>query len=252
MKRLDGKNIIIIGGTSGIGYSSALKLAANGANIIISGRDNVKGLSVEKEILNLGVKAKYIRCDITNKNQIKNMFDESFTFFNRIDCAFNNAGIEGNISLFSDSTEENFDNVMNTNLKGIWWCLKHEIDHMLANGGGNIINMSSTSGIVGNGFGMTAYAASKHAIIGLTKSIALEYAKQNIRVNAVCPAFVETPMIDSICAENPKLRRRFEACQPIGRMAKPDEIANAVLYLCSDESTFITGNSFVIDGGLTI
>lgn len=130
--------------------------------------------------------------------------------------------------------------------------MKNVIRHMLDNGKGNIINMSSTSGLVGNGFGMTAYSASKFALIGLTKSVALEYAKQNIRVNAICPAFVETPMITSICNENPKLRRRFEACQPIGRMARPEEIGDAVVYLCSDESSFMTGTSFVIDGGLTI
>lgn len=112
--------------------------------------------------------------------------------------------------------------------------------------------MSSTSGLVGNGFGMSAYSASKFAIIGLTKSVALEYAKKNIRVNAICPAFVETPMINSICEKDPKLKRRFEMCQPIGRMAMPDEIANGVVYLLSDESSFITGNSFIIDGGLTI
>lgn len=117
---------------------------------------------------------------------------------------------------------------------------------------GNILNMASTSGLVGNGFGMSAYAASKFGVIGLTKSVALEYAKQHIRVNAICPAFVETPMISSICEKNPKLRRRFESCQPVGRMGKPEEIANAVLYLLSDESSFITGSAFVIDGGLTI
>jgi len=130
--------------------------------------------------------------------------------------------------------------------------MKYEIEHMLKNGYGNILNMSSTSGLVGNGFGMTAYAASKFAIVGLTKSVALEYSKSNIRVNALCPGFVETPMIDSICDKNPKLKRRFEACQPIGRMAKPNEIANAVHYLFSEESSFITGTAFVIDGGLTI
>lgn len=252
MKRLEGKNIIITGGTSGIGHASAIKLASNGANIIISGRDDKKGNSVVKELLNFGIKAKYIKCDVTKKNEIKEMLDKSISYLGRIDCAFNNAGIEGEIASFVDSTEENWDSVINTNLKGIWYCMKYEIEHMLGNGVGNIVNMSSTSGLVGNGFGMTAYAASKFAIIGLTKSVALEYAKKNIRVNTLCPAFVETPMIESICKNHPKLRRRFESCQPIGRMAKPEEIANSVLYLCSDESSFMTGNTFIIDGGLTI
>lgn len=252
MRRLENKNILITGGTSGIGRASAIKLATNGANVIISGRDADRGKSVVDEALKLGGKIKFIKCDITNHLEIKKMFDEAISYFGRIDCAFNNAGIEGEIAYFAESTEQNWDNVINTNLKSVWYCMKHEIDHMLKNGAGNIINMSSTSGLVGNGFGMTAYAASKFAIIGLTKSVALEYAKQNIRVNSICPAFVETPMIESICNNNPKLKRRFESSQPIGRMATPEEIANSVLYLCSEESSFMTGNALIIDGGLTI
>lgn len=252
MTRMLGKNVIITGGTSGIGKVAALKLAQNGANVLICGRDRNKGMSVEKEIQEQNVNIKFIQCDVTNRSDVENLFSSAKAHFGRIHCLFNNAGIEGVISDFSESTENNWDQVINTNVKGVWYCMKMAIEDMLANGGGNILNMSSTSGLVGNGFGMSAYAASKFAIIGLTKSVALEYAKKNIRVNAICPAFVETPMIDSICSEHPKLKRRFEMCQPIGRMALPDEIANAVLYLCSDESSFMTGNSFVIDGGLTI
>jgi len=252
VKRLSGKNIIVTGGTSGIGKISAIKLAENGANVIICGRNEKKGESVIKEIIDNKGQCKFLKCDITKKTDIENVFELAIKHFGSIDCLFNNAGIEGKITPFADSTEENWDHVINTNLKSIWYCMKNIIHHMLANGRGNILNMASTSGLVGNGFGMSAYAASKFAVIGLTKSVALEYAKHNIRINAICPAFVETPMIDSICQENPKLKRRFEACQPLGRMAKPDEIANAVIYLCSDESSFITGTSFIIDGGLTI
>lgn len=252
MKRLSEKNVVITGGTSGIGRLSAIKLAENGANVIIAGRNADRGNAVVEEIIENNGLAKFIQCDVTNKNEVENLFNLSASHFGSIDCLFNNAGIDGEIASFADSTEKNWDSVINTNLKGVWYCMKSVIRHMLANGKGNIINMSSTSGLVGNGFGMTAYSASKFAIIGLTKSVALEYAKQNIRVNAICPAFVETPMITSICNENPKLRRRFEACQPIGRMAKPEEIGNAIVYLCSDESSFMTGTSFVIDGGLTI
>jgi len=252
MKRLLGKNIIVTGGTSGIGRMSAIKLAENGANLIICGRDEKKGASVVQEITDNTGKATFVRCDVTNKNDVENLFELAASELGSIDCLFNNAGIEGKIASFEDSTEENWDHVFNTNLKGIWYCMKNAIKHMVIHGKGNIINMSSTSGLVGNGFGMTAYAASKFAIIGLTKSVALEYAKQNIRINALCPAFVDTPMVDAICQENPKLKRRFEACQPIGRMAKPEEIANAVIFLFSDESSFMTGTSFVVDGGLTI
>ena len=252
MKRLTGKNIVVTGGTSGIGKVSAIKLAENGANLIICGRDEAKGKSVVNTIIENSGNAKFIKCDVTSRIEVDSLFDAAKSEFGTIDCLFNNAGIEGKIASFSDSTEENWDRVINTNLKGIWYCMKSVIQHMLDNGKGNILNMSSTSGLVGNGFGMTAYAASKFAIIGLTKSLALEYAKQNIRVNALCPAFVDTPMIESICGENPKLKRRFEMCQPMGRMATPEEIANAVIYLLSDESSFTTGTSFLVDGGLTI
>lgn len=252
MKSLNGKNIIITGGTSGIGKASAIKLAENGANIIISGRDVDKGQAVINEINNTNTNCKFIQCDVTNKNEVTNFINASISHFGTIDCLFNNAGIDGEIAAFAESTEENWGQVINTNLNGVWYCMKSIIDHMLSNGKGNILNMASTSGLVGNGFGMSAYAASKFAIVGLTKSVALECAKQNIRINAICPAFVETPMIDAICNKNPKLKRRFEACQPIGRMAKPEEIANSVAFLLSDESSFITGTAYVVDGGLTI
>ena len=252
MKRLNGKNTIITGGTSGIGKAAAFKLAEHGANVLISGRNELNGNMIADQIQALGGKATFFPCNVTVKNDVELLFNHAKKVMGGIDGLFNNAGIDGQLANFADSTEENWDAVLNTNLKGTWYCMKNAISHMLENGKGNIINMSSTSGLVGNGIGMTAYSASKFALIGLTKSVALEYAKSNIRVNALCPAFVETPMVESICQENPKLKRRFEACQPIGRMAKPDEIANAVLYLFSDESSFVTGTAFVIDGGLTI
>lgn len=252
MKRLQDKTIVITGGTSGIGAAAAYLLSENGANVIVSGRNSVKGEEVVENIKNRNGEAYFIKCDVRNQKDADGLIKKTEDKYGRIDCLFNNAGIDGEINLFADSTEENWDNVINTNLKGVWYCMKAVFGHMVKNGNGNILNMASTSGLVGNGFGMSAYAASKFAVVGLTKSVALEYAKQNIRVNAICPAFVETPMISSICDQNPKLRRRFESCQPVGRMAQPQEIANAVLYLLSDESSFITGSAFVIDGGLTI
>lgn len=249
---LAGKNILVTGATSGIGRASAICLAEQGANLILSGRDLDRGIAIQDEVKNIGVKAKFIPCDVSDSLEIEYLFKQIFDDFDILHGAFNNAGIDGEIAMFNESSESNWDKVLNVNLKGIWHCMKHEINHMLKHGGGSIVNMSSTSGLVGNGFGMTAYAASKHAVIGLTKSVALEYAKQNIRVNALCPGFVETEMIDKLIATNPSFKRRFVACHPIGRMGKPEEIGRAVVYLCSDQSSFMTGSHMVLDGGLTI
>ena len=154
MKRLCGKNIVVTGGTSGIGRMSAIKLAEHGANVIVSGRDEKRGELLAQEIrLNNG-QIKFIKCDVTNKNEVENLFNFAISYFGSIDCLFNNAGIEGEIASFSDSTEKNWDSVINTNLKGVWYCMKNAIYHMLLNSRGNILNMSSTSGLVGNGFGM--------------------------------------------------------------------------------------------------
>lgn len=251
-KRLQDKNIIVTGATSGIGRAAALCLAASGANLVLCGRNVDKGREVEEEASKFGGKVKFIPCDVSVGTAVDEFFREAILFLGKIDAAFNNAGIEGDVALFNESTEENWDQVLNINLKGIWRCMKHEIAHMLNNGGGSIVNMASTSGLVGNGFGMTAYAASKHAVIGLTKSVALEYAKQNIRINAICPGFVETEMIEKLVAGNPSFRRRFTACHPIGRMGQPKEIGDAVVYLCSEDSSFMTGTHLILDGGLTI
>jgi len=251
-KRLEGKNIIVTGATSGIGRATALCLAQQGAHLALCGRDQERGTAIEKEIKSMGAKVKFIVCDVSDGKQVDAFFEQAIAFLGKIDAAFNNAGIEGDVAQFNESTEDNWDAVMNINLKGIWRCMKHEIKYMLENGGGSIVNMSSTSGLVGNGFGMTAYAASKHAVIGLTKSVALEYAKQNIRINAICPGFVETEMIEKLVAGNPAFRRRFTACHPIGRMGQPKEIGDAVVYLCSEDSSFMTGTHMILDGGLTI
>jgi NAD(P)-dependent dehydrogenase (short-subunit alcohol dehydrogenase family) len=165
---LAGKGAIITGGTSGIGLATARCLAEQGANLVICGRNAQKGQEIQSELQHLGPKIKFIPCDVSSSSQVKEFFNDATAFLGKIDAAFNNAGIEGQVAMFNESSEENWDEVMNINLKGIWHCMKHEISHMLANGGGSIVNMSSTSGLVGNGFGMTAYAASKHAVIGLT------------------------------------------------------------------------------------
>lgn len=252
--KLKEKNILITGATSGIGYASAIELAREGANLIITGRNNDKGLELKAELSKKHPEQNiyFHHADLLIKQDIINLWSFVLSKFSQLHCAFNNAGIEGELAAFDESTEENWSVVMNTNLNAVWHLMKIEVHHMLEMGYGNIVNMSSTSGLVGNGFGMSAYAASKHAVIGLSKSIALEYAKDNIRVNILCPGFVDTPMVTGLCESNPKLKKRFLQCHPSGRFGKPNEIANALVYLLSDDSAFMTGHSMILDGGLTI
>ena len=249
MKRLENKKAIIVGGTSGIGKAIVEKFSAEGANIVFCGRSEENGIQIVNTVKN----TKFIYCDITKKDSVKAFFENAITCLDGLDVAVNNAGISGDLAVFHETDDELLAKVMNTNFFGVWHCLQQEIKYFIAqNKNAAIVNMSSTSGLIGNGLGLSPYASSKHALIGLTKSIALEYAKNNIRINAVCPGFVDTPMTDRAGELSPRLKKRIPAMHPTGRIATPEEIANAVLYLCSDESTFTTGSSMVIDGGLTI
>ena len=249
--RLRDKVILITGATSGIGKACAKKLSSEGAILIITGRNQEHGFEIAKDLNEKNGSVEFFKSDLTDSRQVQDLFSHIYKKYGRLDVAVNNAGISGKMISFDETTEEEFDSVMNINLKGLWLCMKQEVRQMLQQEHGNIINMSSTSGLVGNGFGLSTYDASKHAIIGLTKSVALEYAKNGLRVNAICPGFVETEMIHSICKQNPKLLRRLIATEPLGRFATPKEIANTVLFLCSDESSYITGSALVVDGGLT-
>lgn len=249
---MKGQKTVVTGGTSGIGRSVVFELLREGAEVVFCGTNIERGEHVLKEAKSFSGKVKFYKCDVSNSEDVANFFKKAVGFLGDITSAFNNAGIEGEVASFNESTEENWDQVLQINLKGIWYAMKQEIPIMLKRGEGAIVNMASTSGLVGNGFGMTAYAASKFGVVGLSKSVALEYAKQGIRVNAICPGFVDTPMIDSICEENSKLKRRFIATHPIGRMGQPEEIAKAVVYMLSPQTSFMTGTAFVMDGGLTI
>jgi len=168
--------------------------------------------------------------------------------YGRIDCAFNNAGIEGENAATADCSEENWNRVLSTNLRGIWLCMKHEIPQMLSQGNGAIVNMSSIAGLVGFG-GLPAYVASKHGVVGLTKTAALEYATQGIRINAVCPGVIRTDMIDRLTGGDLAAEAQFTEMEPLGRMGRPEEVAAAVLWLCSDAASFVTGHAMVVDGG---
>ncbi len=249
MGNMTGKVALITGGTAGIGHATALAFAKEGAQVAISGRREKEGSEVVAEIKALGGEAIFVKTDITKEADVKAMVEKTIEAFGRLDYAFNNAGVEQPATPIAKQTEELFDHVMNTNVKGVWLSQKYEIPALLKTGGGAIVNNSSVAGLIGMA-GVGIYNASKHAVIGLTKATALEVAKKNIRVNSVAPAAIETRMLTDFMA-TPEMMKMMESLHPIGRIGKPDEIAQAVIYLCSDKASFITGQTLAVDGGFT-
>ena len=248
MSRMMGKKAVVIGGTSGIGKAIVEKFIKEGASVVFCGRSKENGLKIQSQFSG----TKYMHCDVTDKESIKQFFKSAIEFLGRIDIAVNNSGISGDVLPFHETSDLSLDKVMNTNFYGTWYCMQHEIKHYIeAKQTGCILNIASTSGLIGNALGLSPYSASKHAIVGLTKSTALEYAKNHIRINALCPGFVDTPMTEKTNEISKALRRRIPMMQPIGRIATTEEIANAALYICSDEASFTTGSCMVVDGGLT-
>jgi NAD(P)-dependent dehydrogenase (short-subunit alcohol dehydrogenase family) len=245
-----GKVAMVTGAASGIGRATAIAFASEGANVVLAdvARQTDAGQTAVAEIEGAGGKALFVACDVANEGDINRLIARTMEAFGRLDAAFNNAGIEGEQGETHLCKAENWDRVMSINLRGVWLCMKAEIAQMLAHGGGAIVNCSSIAGLVG--FANTpAYTASKHGVIGLTRAAALEYAQRNIRVNAVCPGVIETPMIDRYVAGDPKAREALIASEPIGRIGTPQEIASAVLWLCSPGASFTTGQSLAVDGG---
>lgn len=240
------KVAIITGGSFGIGKATAIAFAKKGARVAIA--DLVEDAETVNAIKALGGEAIFIKCDVSKTEDVKAMIGKTISTFGRLDYAFNNAGIEGSNGTTQECTEENWDKTIAVNLKGIWLCMKHEIPEMLKQGKGIIINCASIAGLVGFP-GLPAYVASKHGVIGLTKTSALECAKLGIRVNAVCPGAIKTPMIDRIIGNKKEVEAQFAGMEPIGRLGQPEEVANAVLWLCSDEASFVTGHAMTVDGG---
>jgi NAD(P)-dependent dehydrogenase (short-subunit alcohol dehydrogenase family) len=251
MRQFENKVAIVTGGGSGIGKATALELASQGASIIVANRNSESGLKTVKEITDAGGKATFIKTDVSKEIEVKNLVEQTMKVYGRLDLAFNNAGVEQPPMSLTEQTEELYNQVMDINVKGVWLCLKYQIPAMLKNGGGAIVNASSFSGTIAFAT-IPIYVASKHAVVGLTKAIALEYSKNNIRVNAILPGAVEdTGTFERSFGGNQASIDWAKSIHPIGRLAKPIEIASAVIFMLSDKASFLTGHSMIVDGGYT-
>jgi NAD(P)-dependent dehydrogenase (short-subunit alcohol dehydrogenase family) len=242
------KVAIITGGSSGIGKATAVALAKEGVRVAIAARRAKESEETLQLVKQAGSDGIFVKTDVANENDVKSLVEKTIKTYGRLDYAFNNAGIEGELASLVDQTSTVFDSVMNINVKGVWLSMKYQIPQMLKNGGGSIVNVSSAAGVIGFPQ-LSIYVASKHAVLGLTKSAALEYAKSGIRINAVAPGAIETDMLQRTVEGNPQLREKFNAMTPIGHVGKPEEIANAVVWLLSDKASFVTGHTLLVDGG---
>jgi NAD(P)-dependent dehydrogenase (short-subunit alcohol dehydrogenase family) len=246
---LHNKIALITGGTSGIGRDTAILFAKHGAKVVISGRREAEGNETIALVRAAGGDGLFVKSDVSKSADVQALLQKTVEKFGRVDLLFNNAGIEGDWKPIIEQSEEDWDRVIDINLKGTWLCLKFVIQQMLKQGtGGAIVNMSSVAGLMGSA-GAAVYVASKHGVIGLTRAAALEYAAKGIRVNAVCPAVIETAMADRAFG-TPEVSKRILAMHPIGRFGKPMEIAEAVVWLSSNKSSFMTGHYIVLDGGM--
>ena len=243
-----GKVALITGGSFGIGRATAIAFAKRGAKVVIADWvEDPEGETLE-QVKQAGSEGLFIRCDVSKANDVKLVVEKTLGAFQKIDFAFNNAGIEGSSAPVHECSEENWDKTININLKGIWLCMKYEIPTMLQQGKGAIVNCASVAGL--SGFAsLSAYTASKHGVIGLTKTAALENAKSGVRVNAVCPGVIHTAMVDRVTGKDKEVEKAYVAMEPVGRMGTPEEVAEAVVWLCSDAASFVTGHAMAVDGG---
>ena len=245
---LDGKVALVTGSGSGIGRASALAFARAGATVV--GADVVVdgGQETLRLIQAAGGQGLFLKTDVSRAAEVEALIKQTVTTYGRLDCAHNNAGVEGTFVSTTEYSEADWDRVLAINLKGVWLCLKYEIAQMLRQGGGAIVNTASGAGLVGV-VGLSAYVASKHGVVGLTKTAALEYAKAGVRVNAVCPGVIQTPMVERLTRSRPDLSEALVAAEPMGRTGKAEEIAEAAVWLCSDAASFVTGHAMSVDGG---
>lgn len=242
------KVAFVTGGSTGIGRATALAFAENGARVVLADVNEDAGMQTVQLIEKNGGTAVFVKCNVAHFDDVKAAIEKTISLYGSLDFAFNNAGIEGQSGSTADCSEENWQKVIDINLKGVWLCMKYQIPQMIKQGGGSIVNCASIAGVVGF-MGSPAYVASKHGVVGLTKTAALEFAKSNVRINAVCPGVIQTPMIDRFTQGNAQAQQQLTAAEPIGRVGQPDEIASAVLWLCTDGAAFVVGHPMVIDGG---
>jgi NAD(P)-dependent dehydrogenase (short-subunit alcohol dehydrogenase family) len=246
--RVPGKVALITGGGSGIGRATAIVFGREGAKVVIADYNREGGEQTVQMVKEAGGEAFFHHTDVSSHEEVEVLVKKVVEHYGRLDCAFNNAGIEGEFASLARCTVENWQRTIAINLSGVFYCMKYEIAQMLIQGGGSIVNTSSVAGLVG-GRRTGAYAAAKHGVLGLTKTAALEFARSNVRVNAVCPGFIRTPMAERTLDSGIFTEEQILATEPINRMGKAEEIAEAVLWLCSDAASFVTGVAFPVDGG---
>src|SRR5215471_4594922 len=246
--RVEGKVALVTGGASGIGRATALTFTREGAKLVVADMNEDGGQQTVHMITEKGGEAIFVRTDVSQAVEVQVLISKAVETYGRLDCAHNNAGIASGVrALTADYPEERWHQVIAINLAGVWFCMKYEIVQMLHHGGGAIVNTASIAGLVG-GAGGAAYTASKHGVVGLTKTAALEYAQQGIRVNCICPGYIQTPMTASSLSD-PERQAQIIAREPIGRVGTPKEVAEAVVWLYSDAASFVTGHAMTVDGG---
>jgi NAD(P)-dependent dehydrogenase (short-subunit alcohol dehydrogenase family) len=247
---LNGKVALVTGGASGIGRAACIKLAGMGAALVVSDVNTAGGGETVGLITKAGGKAIFVNCDVGEATQVAALHAQALNHFGALHVAVNNAGIEGPYQRTADYNPDEFARVLRVNITGVFLCMQQQLQMMAKQGGGAIVNIASIAGVAGFAY-HSAYAASKHAVIGLTKTAALEYARKNIRINSVCPGFIQTPMLDETVKAQPNLSvDKLLAAVPQARLGKPEEVADAIAWLCTDASSFITGHSLLIDGGM--
>ena len=245
---IENKVALVTGAGSGMGLAAAQAFAAEGAAVALVDINEEAARTAAGRLVAAGHKAVAIPCDVTDESQVKAMVEQTVSAFGRLDVAFNNAGVQSLAAETADATSEEFDRVNAINLRSVWLCMKYELIQMRSQGSGAIVNNSSIGGLIGIP-GRAIYHATKHGVIGLTKSAALEYATRGIRINAVCPGAIETPMVAAMIAKEPETMKDITKEQPIGRLGRPEEVASAVVWLCGSGASFVIGQALAVDGG---